>query len=336
MAKINLFEPEPKPAPAPRTPPPPRDPPLFDQLFPCSFRGIEFPVTSISISAQQDIVEHKYWNVDGANVEMTGQGAATIEAEIPFVNGIAPGKRERWGVLYPEVFRQFLVAFNNKDTGILDTPEFAGLKVKPVSLEFKHDGNVRDGVMVTARWIETNDVDLEATSKVSEIEAARLAALTLDANYDDFGKVAEAPPQTESFEQLMNEITGVVDTTASKIKLLANKPAQILYRLERLSDSIDRAGNALTWPMKHAVEEMKAAMNTVERLPDKVQSLATRKKTLRYLARSRMTLSQIAQATGNSIDDIVTLNPRLLSRPTVPPGSVVRYYSNVRILPFPA
>jgi prophage DNA circulation protein len=329
MAKIKLFEPAQKPPAPPKPARPPKDPPLFDQLFPCSFRGVDFPVTSISISSQQDTVEHKYWNVDGANVEMTGQAPATIEAEIPFVNGIVPGKAERWGVLYPTTFREFLVAFNNKETGVLDTPEFAGLKVKPVSIEFKHDGQVRDGVMVTARWVETNDVDLETSTKVSEIESARLAALTLDAEMANLQTVAEPPEFTETFESLMNDITGIVDTNVSKLKLIANKPNQILYRIKRLQSSIERATNPLTWPAAHACDELEAAVRDLAKTPEKVKDLVTGKRTLRYTAKTRMTLQQIAQATGNSVDDLIHLNPRLLSRPAIPPGSVVRYYARL-------
>lgn len=328
MAKIKLFEPEPKPPAAPRTPKPPKDPPLFDQLFACSFRGIEFPVTTISISAQQDTVEHKYWNVDGANVEMTGLAPVTIEAEIPFVNGIVPGKPERWGVLYPTTFRQFRDAFNNKATGILNTPEFSGLKVKPVSFEFKHDANVRDGVMVTARWVETNDIDIQAKPEPSKIEAARLAALTLDAEMDNLRQVADPPEFSQSFESLMNNITGIVDTNVSKLKLLANKPNQILYRVKRLQSSIERATNPLTWPAAHAADELESTINDIKRTADKVEALATRRQVRRYIAKTRMTLSQLASATSNSVDDMIQLNPRLLSRPTVPPGTLVRYYSN--------
>jgi prophage DNA circulation protein len=328
MARIALLKPDPKPPAAQKPAPPPKDPALFDQLFPCSFRGVQFPVSSISISSQQDTVEHKYWNVDGASIEMTGLDPVTIEAEIPFVNGIAPGKNERWGVLYPTTFRQFLVAFNIKDTGTLDTPEFAGLKVKPVSLEFKHDANVRDGVMVTARWIQTIDNE-NLKVQVSKIQAARLAALTLDSEMSSLKTVAEPPEFTETFEDLMNDITGIVDTSASKLKLLANKPNQILYRVRRLQSSIERATNPLTWPAAHACDELEAALNDLKRLPDKAAALATGRRTLRYVAKHRMTLQQIAQATGNSVDDLITLNPRLLSRPAIPPGSVVRYYANL-------
>jgi G3E family GTPase len=145
-------------------------------------------------------------------------------------------------------------------------------------------------------------------------------------------RLADPPESPQTFEQLMNNITGVVDTNVSRVKLLVNKPNQILYRVKRLQSSIERAANPLTWPAAHALDELEASMHDLERLPEKARAIAVGRRTLRYIAQSRMTLQQIAQATSNSVDDLIQLNPRLLSRPAIPPGSLVRYYSDAGIL----
>ena len=113
------------PPPRLRKPPgqrPPPEPTLFEQLNACSWRDIPFPISSMKVTVSQDLVQHKYWGVDGASVEATGRAPLEIEAVIPFVNGIVPGKGEKWGVLYPTQFRSFLKAFVDKKTGTLVHP----------------------------------------------------------------------------------------------------------------------------------------------------------------------------------------------------------------------
>ena len=328
--KIPIGDP-PTPGPKPSHPPSPRatEKPLFDSLFPCSWRGIPFPVASIRVSLTQDLAEHKYWGKDSASVESTGRDPLQIEAIIPFVNGIVPGKNERWGVLYPTTFIQFLEAFNDRTTGILDTPEIAGLTCKPVSLEFSHDAQRRDGVEVTARWVETIDEDIASDVKIAPAGAARLAALNLDAQKSNLDSIHDPPEFDETFESLMNKVTGLVDTTVSRFQLLVNKPNQILYRIKRLQNSVERARSALTWPVTEACEKLREAVGpqTIEGTGVQGNGRTPSRKTRRFSTPTRMTLSALqALFPQNSMDDLIYLNPRLIARPTVPPKTVLRYY----------
>jgi hypothetical protein len=328
MAKFNipLSEPDPPAPPKPRPVPfKATGKPLFDQLFPCSWRGISFPVSSIRVSLTQDLAEHRYWGKDAANVEATGRAPLEIEATIPFVNGIAPGKNERWGVLYPNTFLEFLEAFNDRTTGILDTPEIAGLTCKPQSVEFAHDAQRRDGVEVTARWIETVDLDLDSDVRIAPSEVANIAALNLDAQKPDLQKIAEPPEFGKTFEQMVNELGGVLDTTASRITQLANKPNQIIFRLKRLHDSAERVRTALTWPVTDGYHRLKMAVHDLEKLPNKIKN-ATRK-IGRYQTTQRMSLAGLQQIlSNNTVDDLISLNPRLASRPQVASNTVVRFF----------
>jgi hypothetical protein len=245
--------------------------------------------------------------------------------QIPFVNGIVPGKNERWKQLYPTVFRLFLAEMNDTATGLLDTPEISGMVCKPVSIEFEHTGTIRDGVMCTARWIETQD-ELADPGRAARINVAGLEAINLDALSAQLPP--NLPPDDISFEELMNNITGVVDTIGSKITILANKPNQILYRIKRLRDSVERAGSALYWPVHDTVDRLEEAVRELPKTPDKIQSQFNRRKVLRYTAQFRSTVPMLAALTSNSVDDIINLNPSLLSRPAVAPGTVVRYYQS--------
>lgn len=341
MAKLTLGPKPTPPAKPPKPRPPPPPPTLFEQLFPCAWRGINFPISSMKVTLSQDLVEHKYWGIDAASVEATGRAPMQIEAEIPFVNGIVPGKGETWGVLYPTTFRQFLTAFADRSSGVLNHPELSGILCKPVSLDFSHDAQVRDGVKVTARWVETVDPDQDVKDPLtndSPIQAANLAALDLDASKDDLlALVPEGAFPEESFESLMNKVTGFVDSLTLTAMLLANKPGQILYRVHALQDSLARAANVLSWPVNEACEATKAAVhNITDAFSTSHEVIGTGPQTVtgvtrkiaRFVTPARMSAAGILAAlpAPNTIDDLLALNPVLVQLSEVGAGTLIRFY----------
>ena len=165
---------------------------------------------------------------------------------------------------------------------------------------------------------------------------AQLAALDLDASKDDLLKLVPAAEwQDETFESLVDKITGFVDSVTTTVTLLQAKPNQILYRIKRLQNSVDRAKNALTWPVNEGLEKLKEAWSKYKPGTKTVygtgkpQPLAipSSKKVSTFAAAQRLTVSAIVGSTGNSVDDLISLNPVLVSRPEVAPGTVIRYYA---------
>lgn len=45
---------------------------VLSQLFAFKWRDVEVPITKMRLSIAHDLVEHKYWGVDGARIEDTG------------------------------------------------------------------------------------------------------------------------------------------------------------------------------------------------------------------------------------------------------------------------
>jgi hypothetical protein len=254
------------------------------------------------VTISQDLVEHKYWGVDVADVESTGRNSMQIEAVIPFVNGIVPGKGERWGVLYPETFRKFLKAFADRSRGNFVHPELDVIICKPVSLDFEHDAQRRDGVIVTARWIETLENAESAFDVRSPIQEVALAALDLDAGTADIRGLTDEflPPQfEESFDTSINKLAGEIDRFTISVQLAAARPGQILNRVRQVEGAVERARTALTWPITDACERMKEG---VSRLPEALQGP---RKVGRYVTKARATLAGILSALPVSVKAVV-------------------------------
>lgn len=305
-------------------------PPITDSYFPCAWRGIGFPIASLKVSLQQDLVQHKYWGVDGADVEATGRAPLEIEAVIPFFQNVVGGKADQFGRgLFPSQFILFQQSFADRTAGPLDTPQIFNLWCRPVSMEYAYDPMRRDGVEVTARWVETINIDAPDGVEIQSANSGGEALLSLDAAKSDLSRVSH-PEFTESFEGLLNKLGGVFDTTASKVKIILNTGNRIRYRLDRLQSSVERAKNALTWPVEESIEKAKEVFGpqTVNGTGPAAPAANPRRPTLRFTTTFRTTLSQLqTRFPNNSVDDLLYLNPRLASRPAVPGGTVIRYYS---------
>ncbi len=318
------------PPPKPRKPLTPRDTrkTLFEQLLPCEWRDVVFPLASLQLSFEQDLVEHKYWGVDGASVEATGRGTMKITAEIPFVNGIVPGKNERWraGELYPDGFRRFLKAFANRETGVLVHPEIGEITCKAHSFETKHDPLRRDGVIVTATWMETvlPTDDGQIAVGDSPVKVIFFAAQNLDSSDTDIrGLAPDMPVFEETFDSLANKLTGAIDKISTTAKLAAAGPGQMLNRIKQVEASVNRARSALGWPVQDSCTRMKLAVHD---LPNAITKGG--RKTLRYVTRAKTSLTGLLSALpGATIDDLIKLNPTLVSQFELPALTVIRYFA---------
>lgn len=327
--------------------------PLFSQLFACEWRSggghpaVQFPIVSVHVEMQQDLAEHKFWGLDSAHVEATGRCPMVISVEIPFVNGIVPGKNEKWGVLYPTAFRQFLAATFDRATGEFVHPELGliNCKVKSVSTELR--ATQRDGVVVHAVFVETlleDEVALGVDTD-SPITTAALAALDLDASIRDINPPLPVLPKYKpDFAAFMRSIAAVGDQVSLMEQRSAGRIDAIAYRLDAIDDSVTRvkattplpkkvkdvlfpdvtarARAALAWPVRQSTGVMRDSLyNSREKLLENGRGI------LKYTVAKPATLASISVSVGAPVTELMALNPRLLAAPVVPKDSVVRYYS---------
>lgn len=304
---------------------------VLEQLDPFKWRSVEFPTTSFHTSISHDLVEHKQWNVDGAQVEDTGVAPLKITASIPFLNGIVPGKRERWGILYPDAFRAFLVAFADRRTGILQHPELGDITCKPHTAEVTWQADKRDGCIVEATWIQTRipgDTSGIADGQ-SPIGTAEIEALNLDASAVDLAAILRAsgyePPVFEAtFEDMLNSISAIGDQFALQSQLYGGKLDQLKHNVGKVKDSAERAKSALTWPVVQSCNRIQANVDNIKK---SIQALAGYNVAV-YTVPKTTTLAGVLASlpTSNTIADLMKLNPGIVGQFAVQAGTDIRYY----------
>lgn len=299
---------------------------------------------------EHDLARHEFWGVDGSQMEATGRKSLRFDVSIPFRNGIVPGPSEKWGVLYPTTYRQFIQATADRATGIFVHPEFGQFAVKTQSVTTRMTGERRDGVDVDVTWIETLfPEDLSAIEgNTSPVKNAELAALNLDNNLTDLsalGAQYQLPIYKPDFFDTLNSIAAVTDQISLQSQRLVGQIDRVSYRLNIISDSVTRLGTpprtsvasiinprpnalnaaiaTLSYPIRESCGIIQANLFEVKRkILENGQNIAL------YRVPGPCSLASLVAATGASIVDLMSLNPAAVAGPVVPAGSQIRYYVN--------
>jgi hypothetical protein len=308
----------------------------LEQLFAFRWRDVEIPISRMRMSIAHDVVEHKYWGVDGARIESTGLAPTRVSATIPLQNGMVPGYREGWdpGKIYPTLLRSLLVSFSKREKGKLQHPEVGGMICKAEKLEIDWDAMKRGGCDAEASWVETADDDASLVradkSPVADMEGAardfdsfdsRIADL-VDRELEAQGFPGRYPVFEESFESMMNKAAGMIDKVSFAIGAPQRFVDRMVYRAEQIENAVDRSRTALGWPVRHSTQSMVAAANGLRReLVEANRAIGT----YRVLANTTLAALRVT-LNNNTMTDLIRLNPKHMASPEILAGAIVRFY----------
>ena len=301
---------------------------VLDQLREYKWKGIAFPVSKTHVTLAHDLVEHRFWSQDGANVEATGRAPLVISATIHFRNNLARGRQETWGFLYPTAFRNFFAASAERTTGTLEHPEFGPISCKLKSATISHDAQRRDGADVEASWVETREAENDRASftSPSPAVAAVAAAIDLDANISNY-TLAPPIPKTvtfvSGFAPMIRSITSIGDQVSLLSRQIGGQFAAINYKLNAMESFLMSTKSALVSPMLQSINRLRHATNGLQQ-----KLLQKQRETRLYVCPVIKTLaSLVIDLEGNTVNDLIKLNPSLVGFATVPARTPVRYYA---------
>jgi hypothetical protein len=299
----------------------------LSQTLPASWEGVPFPVTNRTCRGGQDSAAHNYFGVL-ENRELTGPSGREFSYEIPFRNGVGPGKNEdqlKGRVLFPDLFRAFLDAFNDPTARVLVDPVHGRVNCKAGTVEDVLNGDSRDGVTVRATFFESND-NVDGTAPKPD-EPAPITGIAQAADALDAQLAALTPPITDSegnaftsFAQLGAQLRAPFDTMTLLSMRVGNVIAAFTGELQRLKESVDRLNDVNLWPIANAIAELQSFVYDVADA-----SQRERAKLSRYLVPRDMTLGAILTFLGVDFDTTVQLNPTICDYPLVPEGTAVIY-----------
>jgi hypothetical protein len=303
---------------------------VLEQLLELKWRDVSTPSYDFDLDLEQDHVDHKWPDHDGAHVEATGRAPLIFSATIPFLNSVQPGLSETWNTgnqaLYPTVFRAFFVAMATRSSGILQHPEFGDIQCKPRSAKCKWAAQRRDGCIVTATWKESLDDTVrqfqDVLARKSPVPEAQVAAQDLDEQIADYGNpLVTFDGDTTSYIDDISTITSAFDAVTLAQYQAGGYVDHVLYRVQALEDRVSAANDVTAWPLVTSCERMKSSLYDM-----KLLLLTSDRDVLNLTTEQDLTLGMLAVITGASITDLLDLNPRLAAKPVVSAGTKVRYY----------
>ncbi len=221
-------------------------PDILSQLKPCTFRGIEFVVSSFNVRLSHDLAEHKRVGIDGGSVEETGRNPLVFTCRAIFRNHVTVNKAAGYfatSAMYPDRFQHFLDAVGDGTNGDLQTPHMGTFKVKVRSVNVPLNPNIRDGVDVDVEFVESGE---DALPSLSSVTSAKQAGAVLDA------KSKFKPPEDEkdgfSFESIMgamNKAAGLANRVELLQKRVLGKVKAVIFRVNRTVSAYKSLANSV-------------------------------------------------------------------------------------------
>jgi prophage DNA circulation protein len=297
----------------------------LEKLLEVQWRGISFPIKAFSTEITQDHAVHKYVDRDGARVEATGRNPMNITGTAIFSNHISPGKSESWkkGKLFPNVYNKFILAMADRATGTLQHPILGNLKCKPVSCKDSLAGEVRDGVVVEFAFIETIDDEKDALdllkSKLSKLGSVKSLAASLDTQLPKIPTVKI--PKGPDFAEFARNIQAIIDKPTLFAKKGLGQIDALVFRCNNVIAALKRANNVAHGKAINDATALKADAAELRK-----QLLVQDKTIVAYITKDTTSFTQLSGQLKNSLDDLIKLNPNLLSSAIVPKNALVRYY----------
>lgn len=299
-----------------------------------SWAGIGFPNTGVIDEISFDLAIHKFPGLDGGRVENTGRNPGVFQITGIFSNHIDPANGETWkkGTLYPGVFTKVYNALLQNKEGTFVHPILGNINARVVNFKVGLDPRFRDGQIITMTFIETVSQNQSILSAPTNIQTT---ASNLDVQ---ILKNPQLVPSTMSignfFSSLVASIKAITSYPTTVVTSVFGQINASIFQVNSLISFIvsnfdgDTTNGPLAAPIKSQAILLLSQLFDTKRLLFNQNSTANNKQTVgSYTTQSKTTLVALSNILGNSITQICTLNPNLLSTLTIPANTVVNFFN---------
>lgn len=310
-----------------------------------AWRGIiDIPCkyANVAMSHVQAARPYPYKDVDGN--EPVRRGSRVVTSELLFLNTLIPD-------LYPDKYRQFEKACYDKSPGFLNHPAQGVIWAVVLSSNLNYTAEERAGVSLTVTWKEVRkDADTDPTEidvPPDAKEVARLADLqyefvraaypsvddgdvlpdvlakgvALEAVYQEAFSSAQLRYPTIEPDTFYDLVVATFGDVQQEFISISGKFAQVALAVERIADTVELLQDPSLWPAQIELRELHRAVVSL------VEFYAQGERpTGKFKAEREMPLDEVADFLEKRVDDLIQLNPNLLSSPWVAKGQTVTYY----------
>lgn len=278
------------------------------------WRGLSAPCQAAPLEGSHRQSQRVVAYIDGWGHDHTGRDGYRMDARLFFVETI---KKDDFTVL----LKQWLAAVEDGTSGKFVHPVRGPMRARVIRWKLDVNAGNRGGAIMDVSWEETID-DFDAVSTLAAVNispsalgaAAQAAASEYNVNYPD------GQPETS-----LTEGIAAIDGAVTSLSLsVTGKLNQVMGSITDMVDRVDDLDDHEAYP---AWDNLVMLWAQLEDTSERIESIVARPVGKRELQHPS-TLDAFADATGNTIDEIMGLNLQHLNRPRLPAGTVLSYYTS--------
>lgn len=277
------------------------------------FAGLVSPEYDIaSFDFDNGVTERHYPYIARDGHDETGRKSHSGSFKLYFLNSLELKS-------FPEKWDEWKSVLLDGSAWPMIHPLLGALDVRVLSGSVTLEAKTTAGIIVEFKWAETmSDPTKDAIDDVTSVSVSALAAAASSA-----ASTIEIPWPNEEAVTDVFDVISWVESSAYSMELTASGIVnQALGKINSAIDFVESLKDHTLAPQKDAFVALYLGIVDAAESAGANKSRATATKT----AASDTTLDTLARDTGNSMSDIMTLNPELMGSPIVKAGSVYRYY----------
>ncbi len=300
--------------------------PIFDTVQRASFKGIAFPVKSISIKGKYRHAEHEYLRVPGAVIEKLERSIYDIEMTAPFDTNIVG-----FGRLWPDGVNKLRTLFESGETAPLVIPTIGTLPAFQPQWEQNIDiAKVRSGEVLKLSFKE------DQTQRFLQLAVVKTQQKSLSTSLTNLNAIRASlnPPQNDlsifdKIQNAANKILAIKDQSDLYGGLLAAK----LGMFTALLGEADKQLESLKDPANH--ETLDAFLELWDSAVRMATNLAESPRGPRtYVTPKAQSVSDVATAIYGSSERAaeILINNEFANPFQIPAGTTIIYFETAGLL----
>lgn len=291
---------------------------VLAQLPRFQWRGVEYPVTSRSVSFAHETVQHKLQRRNEDLVEQVGAHNLVLTYTIPMRDGLMRGPHD---ALFSLGMQTLYQDCRNRESGPLIDPILGAIRCVPSSYNDETDVQKRDGTDVKVEFTQSPEEDGEELDFPS-VDVAAGSAEELDVAVQEFleeeSENTEIPPDTRvNLKQLVSDTVAFGRGVLAIPNDVRSEILQYAYYAKQVEDITVKAHDPATFDLWDASRTSRdnanrAADNAAQVRPVRIVTVEQAMSPVSFAAKYGVPLSAVIQ-----------VNPSISNRPTIPVGTNV-------------
>ncbi len=313
----------------------------FEQYEVCSWKvgskqgQLKFPVTSITETGGNRIVERNRPYRDGAKLDDVGSNATKWTVEAIFENTLMDGEPDldQSRKLYPTIVNEVIDSFRTHATGDLVLPTRGKLRVRAESYTRVESESERDYAKLSLCFVEDNEDNVDAQKFKQRQVNASSRSLTETTEFDAQSAGAWKTSLAD-LREFGSELEAFANFPGSTRAELDSQAAIVISTVDSVVRSSEKAHRENPDPINNPDSLLDPESSRLQRKLEEIRDLAGRSLAMPLAGRRRLVpfrldastdLFTVAAQLGQSAMDLMDVNPNVDPN-FIQAGTVIRIF----------